>query len=78
MKTKDITDATMLEALEATRGMHGVPRWSSLWDVQERLAPIHPKLVLSKLRSMIRRGAILGCACGCRGDFELPAAGPRA
>jgi hypothetical protein len=29
------------------------------------------KLVLSKMKSMIRRGLVIGCACGCRGDFWL-------
>ncbi len=29
------------------------------------------KVVLAKMRSMIRRGLIDGCACGCRGDFRL-------
>jgi len=73
VKTSDIADATMLDALAVTRGKHGVPRWSSLGDVENHMAPIHPKLVLSKLRSMIRRGVIGGCGCGCRGDFEIVA-----
>jgi hypothetical protein len=29
------------------------------------------KLVLSKAASLIRRGLISGCACGCRGEFRL-------
>lgn len=29
------------------------------------------KVMLSKLRNMIEKGIIDGCACGCRGDFEL-------
>lgn len=29
------------------------------------------KLVRAKMRSLIRRGLVSGCACGCRGDFEL-------
>jgi hypothetical protein len=29
------------------------------------------KLVLAKMRSLIKKGLVSGCACGCRGDFEL-------
>ena len=29
------------------------------------------KLILAKLRKLIKRGYIEGCACGCRGDFKL-------
>ena len=28
------------------------------------------KVVLAKAKSLIRRGLIDGCACGCRGDWE--------
>jgi len=34
-----------------------------------------PKLALSKIKSLINRGLIDGCCCGCRGDFELTAKG---
>lgn len=71
MQAKDLPDETMLAALAAVRGAHGVPQWSALWDVQGQLASVPPKVVLAKLRSMIKRKLISGCACGCRGDFEL-------
>ena len=29
-----------------------------------------PKVALAKMRSLIRRGLVEGCGCGCRGDFE--------
>lgn len=39
--------------------------------------PVIPeKIVLAKARKLIRRGVIDGCACGCRGDFEIPAPKP--
>lgn len=71
-QAKDITDQVMLAALAATRGRHGVPQWSTLRDVQAHLATLPPKVVQAKLRSMIKRKLIGGCACGCRGDFEIP------
>lgn len=73
MQAKDITDAMMFDALAAVRGRHGVPLWSSWFDVRdEQLLNFPPKVKLAKLRSMIRRGVLNGCACGCRGDLELP------
>lgn len=30
-----------------------------------------PKQALAKMASMIRRGLVEGCTCGCRGDFRL-------
>lgn len=30
-----------------------------------------PKLQLAKMRQLMHRGLVDGCACGCRGDFEL-------
>jgi hypothetical protein len=41
-------------------------------DVHYALPPGTPrKLALSKLKSMAAKGLIGGCACGCRGDFEI-------
>lgn len=37
-----------------------------------RVTPGAPaKLVLAKMRQMIKKGLLDGCACGCRGDFTL-------
>lgn len=33
------------------------------------------KVVLAKARKLIRQGVISGCACGCRGDFEVVRSG---
>ncbi|MFH2045132.1 MAG: hypothetical protein ABIK92_08285 [Pseudomonadota bacterium] len=32
---------------------------------------IHGKLQVAKMKSLIRRGLVDGCDCGCRGDFEI-------
>lgn len=75
MQAKDIKDDEMLTALAAVRGKNGAPNWSSLYDVYVHFAGTIPqKVVLAKLRSMVKRHVIRGCACGCRGDFELPGA----
>lgn len=73
VKAADITDAQLLDAVRATQGMHGVPRWSTTWDVQDQLKTYPPKVVLAKIRSAIKRRLIHGCGCGCRGDLEFPA-----
>ncbi len=33
------------------------------------------KLLLSKMRKLINQELVHGCACGCRGDFEITAKG---
>lgn len=33
------------------------------------------KVVIAKAKRLIGRGLIVGCACGCRGDFEITPAG---
>lgn len=71
-KAADITDEELLAAVRSVRGRHGVAEWSTLWDVQETLKAWPPKVVQAKLRSIVKRGLLKGCACGCRGDFEEP------
>lgn len=71
MQTKDVPDHVMLDAIMATRGRHGVPQWSTLWDIEGHLPGLPKKVVRSKLRSLIKRRIIDGCTCGCRGDFEI-------
>jgi hypothetical protein len=38
-------------------------------DMPEPVVPL--KVVLAKARKLIRRGLLTGCACGCRGEFEV-------
>lgn len=72
-KASDITDEALMAAFRASRGRHGVPRWATLWDIQAEMPQWPPKVVQAKLRSMVKRKLLEGCACGCRGDFEDPA-----
>jgi hypothetical protein len=72
MKAADIPDDVAIDAVRSTQGMHGVPNWSTLWDVQNSLPTYPPKVVTAKLASLIKRGKLKGTAQnGCRGDFEL-------
>lgn len=71
MKASDIKDSEILDAIKMCRGLHGVPQWSSLSDIQKLLFNFPSKMVLAKLKSMVKRNILHGCTCGCRGDFEI-------
>lgn len=40
-------------------------------STQQEYPGVPPKLMLAKAKGLIKRGIIDGCACGCRGDFEV-------
>ena len=41
-------------------------------ECPETPEPVVPlKVVLAKARKLIRHGLLTGCACGCRGEFEV-------
>ncbi len=71
VQAKDISDAQIMDAQAAVRGRYGVDRWATTWDIQAHLSQFPPKVVLAKLRSARKRGLLNGCACGCRGDWEV-------
>lgn len=46
------------------------------WHNRTEIAQAFPsytsdKLILAKMRNLICRGLVQGCACGCRGDFYV-------
>jgi hypothetical protein len=68
LQSKDINDYHVLELIERIESNES--RWTFTWDIHAQLQ--YPmKLVRAKASSLVRRGLISGCACGCRGDFEL-------
>ena len=73
MQTKDIPDEPVVDFI-IKNGRNKRYTW---FEGQEndlgKSMPegISRKLVLSKLRSMVRRKILDGCTCGCRGDFTL-------
>lgn len=75
LQAKDISDAEMVAALDATAGKHNassnVCDQSCLWYVEAHLPQYPAKVVLAKLRRLIERGIVEGCGCGCRGDFKV-------
>lgn len=67
IQAKDVPDAAILAVVAARH-----PSWAHQWDMQEAHPGIPPKVLLAKCRSLIKRGVIDGCPCGCRGDFRYP------
>jgi hypothetical protein len=80
-----------LEFLSAVRKASADTARASYWNVAAALAgqpqtdrgpasvPGVPyRVVLAKARRLIARGMVVGCWCGCDGDFELTAAGAAA
>lgn len=65
MQAKDISD---LEILSQLSSLESRPRFK--W-----LPHLPPKVLLAKMKSLIKRGLVSGCACGCRGDFLLTVSG---
>jgi hypothetical protein len=77
LQCKHIPERPILEFLSSMNG-----RWSN-WFAKEDGSPyensvLHAmppglpgKLVLAKMDSLIRRGLVDGCSCGCRGDFVI-------
>jgi hypothetical protein len=73
VQAKHVPDAVMLRAVYdecVERDM-----WAMAWFVDERLPAIPPKVCQAKRARLIDRRLMTGCVCGCRGDFELTAAG---
>jgi len=72
MQCKDILDIPILTLL----AIHP-ETWHSWWGINEynvkNAMPngINDKLVLAKMKMLIRRDLVGGCACGCRGDFVI-------
>jgi hypothetical protein len=94
MQCKDIPDLpvlvflTQLPFLAVAIGDKPVQRWGTwVWgdDFKPDNSVIHampagtpPKLALAKMKSLIKRGLVDGCGCGCRGDFEITGRGRQA
>lgn len=47
------------------------PTAASIFDICKLWDTVPPKVIKEKLRKLIDKGAIDGCACGCRGDFTV-------
>lgn len=66
VQAKSITDDDVFLAMEYRQV-------ASLFDIEDNLDAFPRKVVLAKLRSMVKRGVLSGCTCGCRGNFRKAA-----
>lgn len=75
MQAKDIPEAPVLRFLATlTISATWYPGFAN--SVQHAMPDGTPeKVVLAKMRAMVKRGLVSGCACGCRGDFMLTPSG---
>lgn len=70
MQAKHVPDRPVLEFLASNQG-----HWCFLGGTPDLLTAMPEgtprKVALAKMRSLINRGLVSGCPCGCRGDFEI-------
>lgn len=75
MQCKDIPDDPILAFLAsgALNGLCGATWYPGYVNSVQNAMPegVPEKLALAKMKAMIRKGQVKGCACGCRGDFRL-------
>ena len=78
MKTEDITDQRIFEAIRQRRAEYeaegeGWRLCVSRWDIQAKMPEFPKKLVDAKLYLMIRKKRLNGCGSNhnCRGDFHF-------
>lgn len=68
MKASDITDEQILAAIDEIIKQGGC--WASRWEIYAKFPGFPEKVVQAKLRRMVYKKRLGGCACGCRGDFH--------
>lgn len=78
---KDIPDLPIVHFVTLLDGSWGTWCWPERVPDDPKswyhsVAPLFPedipqKLMLAKMASLIRRGLIDGCPCGCRGDYAV-------
>ncbi len=72
MQCKDVPEIPILQFLSNRQGkpcfsFEGLPDY-----IGEAMPAGTPsKLVLAKMKTLIHRKLVSGCACGCRGDFLI-------
>lgn len=78
MKAADLDDVEVLVVVERVARETGrVNLGANREAVSDHFADTPEKVTLAKLRSLVKRGLLNGCACGCRGDFTVTDAGAR-
>lgn len=66
MQTKDIDKSVVLNYLKV-KG----EKWTLMSEIESLYVGVPKKLIGSTMKSLVKRGLVDGCCCGCRGDFVL-------
>jgi hypothetical protein len=79
MKAADLSEARILALLNERPGVWHTYKPEGYESIMPSVYdPGHPdaprKVLIAKLRSMLKRGLLRGCACGCRGDWRVETA----
>lgn len=81
MKVADIPDDAFVRAVAAVNHDRGSTmavigfEGCEVPHILEHFPGVPEKVVRAKARKVLKRGYVTGCACGCRGDFEVTDAG---
>lgn len=81
IQAKHISDLKMLQVVRDNQvrmqGLGGywseIPTcevWTFTNDLCHSFPDVPTKVVRAKLASLVKRGLLIGCTCGCRGDFH--------
>lgn len=71
MQVKDIATGPLLIFVGLKQRELG-GRWVCTWDFEGTMyADLPDRLFRAKMKNLIKHGLIDGCACGCRGDYQI-------
>lgn len=78
MQCKDLDTIQILNFINIHGGIGCT--WFDLPDTPRSIInavsnTVPPKLLLAKLKKLRKQGLIVGCCCGCRGDFHITSKG---
>ena len=72
MQCKDIPDVPIIRFIASHDGQWCTWYFGDERDVHAAFpAGVPDKLLLAKMSSLIRKGLVDGCPCGCRGDYVV-------
>lgn len=72
MQCKDIDEDKILDYLRNLPNGQSATLWDSKYSIVRAFPEgVSEKLIIAKMKQMIKKRLVCGCACGCRGDFTI-------
>lgn len=78
LQAKHLPDLSMLTTIAAISAAKkdenygsDVSPWVLIWELERVMPHVPEKVIRAKMKSLLRRGLIEGCSCGCRGDYYI-------